>query len=199
MSEKMFYAGTSILGLAVIGLILYELLVLTGSWLITEIIVLIGLLILALGAIIKMGARSADAPMFALIYFAASSINAIYLVSRFQTVVVYALIGLSIVGLFFVAIQADIYKIKNRVVLERVAAPKYEPKKKVASKKRTVKTFKKVIFYDVKSKTTFSTNKYSLKKRNGRSFFVAKVPRQRHNAWRAISTKQAEAFRNYKK
>lgn len=53
----------------------------------------------------------------------------------------------------------------------------------------------KLSFYDVKTKKKFSTDRYSIKKRNGRSFAVAKSLAGSHECWRVLSAKQAKELR----
>ena len=53
----------------------------------------------------------------------------------------------------------------------------------------------KLSFYDVKTKKKFTTDRYSIKKRSGRAFAVAKSPNGPHECWRVLSAKQAKELR----
>lgn len=54
---------------------------------------------------------------------------------------------------------------------------------------------KKLSFYDVKTKKKFTTERYSVRKKGGRSFAVAKSPSGTHECWRVLSAKQAASLR----
>jgi len=53
----------------------------------------------------------------------------------------------------------------------------------------------KLSFYDVKTKRKFSTDRYSIRRKKGRAFAVAKSPSGTHECWRVLSAKQASALR----
>ncbi len=50
-------------------------------------------------------------------------------------------------------------------------------------------------FYDVKTKSKFSTSEYSVKEKKGRYFAVAKSPAGTHECWRVLSKDQAEKLK----
>ena len=46
-------------------------------------------------------------------------------------------------------------------------------------------------FYDVKSKSKFSSSEYEVREKNGRFFAVTKSPAGTHECWRVLSKDQA--------
>ncbi len=53
----------------------------------------------------------------------------------------------------------------------------------------------KLSFYDVKTKTKFETDDYSIQEKNGRFFAVTKSLSGTHECWRVLSKDQAERLR----
>lgn len=49
----------------------------------------------------------------------------------------------------------------------------------------------KIEFYDVKTKSKFSTDNYRLVEKGGRFFVVAKSPAGTHECWRVVSKETA--------
>jgi len=49
----------------------------------------------------------------------------------------------------------------------------------------------KIEFYDVKTKSKFTTDSYRLVEKNGRFFVVAKSPTGTHECWRVVGKEQA--------
>ena len=50
-------------------------------------------------------------------------------------------------------------------------------------------------FYDVKTKSKFSTNEYQVKEKAGRFFAVAKSKSGPHECWRVLSKDQAKKLK----
>ncbi|MCB9746974.1 MAG: hypothetical protein H6755_01035 [Candidatus Omnitrophica bacterium] len=50
-------------------------------------------------------------------------------------------------------------------------------------------------FYDVKTKSKFTTTEYSVKEKSGRFFAVAKSPKGTHECWRVLSKDQANKLK----
>lgn len=50
-------------------------------------------------------------------------------------------------------------------------------------------------FYDVKSKTKFTTTDYEVREKSGRFFAVTKSPSGSHECWRVLSKVQAEKLK----
>ncbi len=50
-------------------------------------------------------------------------------------------------------------------------------------------------FYDVKSKTKFTTTNYEVREKGGRFFAVTKSPSGSHECWRVLSKVQAEKLK----
>ncbi|MFP4473484.1 MAG: hypothetical protein ACLFPX_06420 [Candidatus Omnitrophota bacterium] len=50
-------------------------------------------------------------------------------------------------------------------------------------------------FYDVKSKSKFTTTEFDVREKNGRFFAVAKSPSGSHECWRVLSKVQAQELK----
>ncbi|MEW5894799.1 MAG: hypothetical protein AB1650_03410 [Candidatus Omnitrophota bacterium] len=50
-------------------------------------------------------------------------------------------------------------------------------------------------FYDVKSKSKFSTSEFDVREKGGRYFAVAKSPSGSHECWRVLSKDQAQKIK----
>ena len=53
----------------------------------------------------------------------------------------------------------------------------------------------KIDFYDVKTKSKFSTDTYRVVEKSGRFFAVAKSPAGTHECWRVLSKDMAEKLK----
>lgn len=50
-------------------------------------------------------------------------------------------------------------------------------------------------FYDVKTKSKFNSDTYSVKEKSGRFFAVTKSPKGTHECWRVLSKDQAQKLK----
>lgn len=169
MKDGVFYAGTTLLGLIVLGLLFSEAINFTGNWFVSQLLALLVLGFLALISVIAMGKKSESAPIPSLLFFAVSGINGIYLLTYIANIVVYAIIVVSILGLLFVVSNATIYK-RQRVEIvpiqpQKTVAPKKKIAKRVAKKTVRKKPKKKVVKKKVVKKSKKKTAKRKVAKK----------------------------------